>query len=178
LTLNPTVLVVIDAQVGLFEGVSRPADTIARIRELIERAREGTVPVLYLQHDGDPGGTLAVGSPGWQLHPELLPGSQDVVIRKRACDSFFETTLLNELRQRAVGTVVLAGVRTERCVDTTARRAVTLGFDVVLAADGHTTSDGKVLNARQIIEHTNENLDDFGTDDHVVLVRPVTAIDF
>jgi nicotinamidase-related amidase len=178
LNRNPCALLVIDAQVGLFEGVSHPAATIARIRELVDRARERTVPVLYLQHDGDPGGTLAVGSPGWQLHPELPPGPQDVVIRKRACDSFFETTLLDELRQRAVGTVVLAGMRTERCVDTTARRSVTLGFDVVLAADGHTTSDGEVLNARQIIEHTNENLDDFGTDEHVVLVRPVAAIEF
>src|SRR5262245_8898882 len=114
MTLNPTALVVIDAQVGLFESASRPAETRARIRELIERARERSTPVLYLQHDGDPGGPLAVGSPGWQVHPELRPGPQDMVIRKRSSDSFFETTLLDELHQRAVSTVVLAGMRTER----------------------------------------------------------------
>jgi nicotinamidase-related amidase len=177
LTLNPTALLVIDAQVGLFEGASRSTETISRIRQLIDRARERTVPVVYLQHDGDPGGSLAVGSPGWQIHPELAPGPQDLVIRKRACDSYFETPLLDELRQRAIGTVVLTGMRTERCVDTTARRSVTLGFDVVLAADAHTTADGDVLNARQIVDHTNENLDDFGTDDHVVVVRPAEAIE-
>ena len=178
MTNHSTALLVIDAQVGLFANASRPAETIARIRILIDRARERGVPIVYLQHDGDPGGRLAVGSAGWRVLPELAPGPDDVVIRKRASDSFFETALLDELRRRSVGTVVLAGMRTERCIDTTARRSVTLGFDVVLAADAHTTGDGEALTARQIIDHTNENLDDFGTDHHAVTVRPVEAIAF
>jgi nicotinamidase-related amidase len=53
---------------------------------------------------------------------------------------------------------VLVGAQTEYCVDTTARRAVSLGYDVVLVADGHTTSDNGLLTRRQIIGHHNQTL--------------------
>jgi nicotinamidase-related amidase len=172
-----TALLVIDAQAGLLEDAARRSETISCIRELVDRARSRAVPVIYLQHDGDPGGGLEVGSHGWQVHPDLAPADGDLVIRKRASDSFHETALLEELRRRGVTTVVVTGLRTEACVDTTSRRAVTLGFDVLLAADGHTTSDSDVLTAEQIVAHTNHTLDDFGTDAHVVTVRQGAAID-
>jgi nicotinamidase-related amidase len=172
-----TALLVIDAQAGLLEGAARRSETISCIRDLVDRARSRSVPVIYLQHDGDSGGRLEVGSPGWQVHADLAPAGGDLVIRKRASDSFHETALLDELRGRGVTVLVVAGLRTEMCVDTTSRRAVTLGFDVLLAADGHTTSDSEVLTADQIVAHTNHTLDDFGTDAHVVTVRPGAAIE-
>jgi nicotinamidase-related amidase len=178
LTIDQTsALLVIDAQCGLLEVAARPAETISRIRDLVDRARTRAVPVIYLQHDGDPGGRLEIGSPGWRIHPDLAPERGDLVIRKRASDSFHETVLLDALSERHVTTVVVTGLRTEACIDTTSRRAVTLGFDVLLAADAHTTSDRDVLTAEQIIAHTNDTLDDFGTDAHAITVRPAAAID-
>jgi nicotinamidase-related amidase len=173
-----TALLVIDAQVGLFEDAARRETTVQRIRDLIDRARSSGAPVIYLQHDGDPGSRLEVGSPGWAIDPAVAPRDGEAVIHKRASDSFFETPLLDRLRAAGATTLVVTGMRTEMCVDTTSRRAVTLGFDVLLAADAHTTADGGVLSAEQIIAHTNETLDDFGTDAHVVTVRPAGSIDF
>jgi nicotinamidase-related amidase len=173
-----TALLVIDAQVGLLDGAHRSSQTVSRIADLVDRARAREAPVVYMQHDGDPGGRLEVGSPGWLIHPDLSPRDTDLVIRKRASDSFHETSLLDELRARRVTSVVVTGLRTEACVDTTSRRAVSLDFDVLLAADAHTTSDSDVLTAAQIVAHTNHTLDDFGTDAHVVTVLPAAEIDF
>ncbi|WP_437578615.1 isochorismatase family protein [Sorangium sp. So ce887] len=58
--------------------------------------------------------------------------------------------------------VLHGGCKTELCVDTTCRRAVTLGFGVTLAADAHGTSDSPALTAAAIVAHHNRLLDGFG----------------
>lgn len=65
---------------------------------------------------------------------------------------------------------------TEYCVDTTCRRATSLGYDVTLAGDAHLTRDNKVLSAASIIAHHNFLLDGFGAGEHVVRVRPTRLI--
>lgn len=174
-------LLVIDAQVGILGG-AEPAyqrdAVVAHIGELIAKARATGVPVIYLQHDGDKGEPLESGKPGWAIEPALAPAKGDLVIRKRASDSFYETTLQKELAARGIAHLVVTGLRTERCVDTTCRQAVSMGYDVTLAADAHTTKNTDVLSASQIIAHTNDNLDDFGNDAHIVLVQKTRAIAF
>jgi nicotinamidase-related amidase len=54
------------------------------------------------------------------------------------------------------------GLQTELCVDTTVRRACTLGYRITLVADGHSTLDNGVLTAAQIIAHHNATLANFG----------------
>ena len=120
---------------------------------------------------------LAVGTHGWEIHPAVAPAEGEPVVRKRAADSFHETTLGEELSARGVRHLVVAGCRTQYCVDTTCRRATTLGYDVTLASDAHTTTDDK-LSAAQIVEHHNSTLDDFGNDRHVVTVRESKEIEF
>ncbi|MNY71725.1 Isochorismatase family protein [compost metagenome] len=67
---------------------------------------------------------------------------------------------------------------TQFCVDTTVRRAVSLGYDVTLVADGHTTADSAHLAHVDIIAHHNETLDGFGAGDAEVDVRPAAEIFF
>jgi len=59
---------------------------------------------------------------------------------------------------------------TQYCIDTTVRRAVSLGYDVVLAADGHMTADTDALLFEQIIAHHNALLDGFDAGGHAVRV--------
>lgn len=54
--------------------------------------------------------------------------------------------------------LVIVGMKTEYCVDTTCRAAADLGFEVVLVSDAHSTTDSAVLNATQIIAHHNATL--------------------
>lgn len=174
-----TALVVIDVQKGIFSG-KQPSPhwprILQRIGALAARAARAGLPVIYVQHDGTPGHRLEVGSEGWQLDPVLAPTPPSAVCRKTACDSFFETTLEAELDRRAVERLVVAGCMSQFCVDTTCRRAVSLGYDVVLAGDAHATADAGALAADQIIAHHNDTLDGFDAGGAEVRVLPAAAI--
>jgi len=173
-------LLVIDVQNGVVDwsAPSTGGDAVLeRIGALLSKARESGAPVIFVQHDGDEGGRLAVGTGGWEIHPRVSPAEGETVVRKRAADSFYETPLRGELERRGVRRLVVAGCRTQYCVDTTCRTAVSLGYDVTLAADAHTTVDD-VLPAPQIIAHHNSTLDDFGNDRHVVTVKKSDEISF
>ena len=98
------------------------------------------------------------------------------MIRKRACDAFFETPLHTDLAALRITRIVVAGCMTQYCVDTSVRRAVSLGYDVVLAADGHGTADAGGLLFDQIIAHHNSALDGFNAGSHVVHVCPIAGI--
>jgi nicotinamidase-related amidase len=182
-----TALVVIDVQRGILDipGLARKKEidqalvgTVQRIASLLERARRARIPVLYVQHDGGPGHRLEPNTPGWPIRQEISPLSAEPVIRKRACDAFFETRLQEELAARNVKQLVIAGCMTQYCIDTSVRRAVSLGFDVVLAADGHTTADTPTLRFEQIIAHHNALLDGFDAGNHEVRVVPASDINF
>lgn len=54
--------------------------------------------------------------------------------------------------------LVITGLQTAYCVDTTCRRAYSLGYETVLVSDGHSTLDSDILKASQIIAHHNEVL--------------------
>jgi nicotinamidase-related amidase len=154
-------LVVIDVQVAMFDEsdpVYQGAALLTTLGMLIPKARAAGVPVVYVRHDGGPGDPLARGTPGWQIHPSIAPLPGDVIIDKRTPDSFHETPLQGELEARGVSRLVLAGIQTEICVDTTCRRAFSLGYDVTLVTDAHSTWNAGSLTAAQIIDHHNQVL--------------------
>ncbi|HEU5097676.1 MAG TPA: cysteine hydrolase family protein [Roseiflexaceae bacterium] len=178
-----TALLVIDVQVGLIEGASpvyRADSILERIASLIDAARVAGTLVIYAQ-DKDVGG---VGTPEWQIHPAVAPALGEPVVRKAWSDSFRETELAEELGRRAVTHLVIAGMKTNFCIDMTCRRAIALGYDVTLAADAHTTTDNFVLTAAQTIAYHNALLDEFGAEDgfgdgkHWITVRPSSEIAF
>ncbi len=174
-------LLVIDVQVGIARGKDIHAgwpQILGNIVDLIARARARGMPVIFVQHDGEPGDRLQPGGEGWALCPELGVLPSDIVIRKTACDSFFDTSLESTLRGRDIQRLIVAGCMTEYCVDTTVRRAVSLGFDVTLAADAHGTWNSSTLNAGQIIEHHNGLLDQFSAGHAAVTVTPASAVAF
>ncbi len=66
--------------------------------------------------------------------------------------------MLRELNQRGIKQLVIAGMKTEFCVDTTCRAAPELGFRTILISDAHTTMDNAHLSATDIIAHHNSTL--------------------
>ena len=66
----------------------------------------------------------------------------------------------------------------EYCVDTTARRAASLGYDVDLVADGHTTSGNDVLSREQIVGHHNETLANLAVEGVTLRVLPASEVTF
>lgn len=183
-----TALVIIDVQNAILSQQGTPdrqpaidealEALCARLGKLKQAAHVAGIPVVLVQHDGGEKHRLAEGSKGWELRPEIAAGKGDVIVRKRACDSFFETDLEQRLRERDIARLVVGGCMTQFCVDTTVRRAVSMGYDVTLLADGHMTADMGRLSFEDVIAHHNMVLDDFDAGDHVVTVRPASEIRF
>ena len=173
-------LLVIDVQVGIIEGFHayRGRDVLEQINKLLAKARASNMPIIYIQHDGEKGHPLEVGSEGWHIHPAIKPHEGDLIVRKRASDSFFETTLQHELEARGTKHLIVTGCMTEYCVDTTARRAASLGYDVTLVSDAHTTIDNNLLTAAQIIAHHNSLLDGFDAGAHAITVKHSDEVTF
>jgi nicotinamidase-related amidase len=151
-------LVVIDMQAALVAAVWRGDELAERLGRLIVQARGRGIPVVYLQQDGSPNSSFEPGAPGWEIDARVRPGTDDILIRKTATDGFFRTALEHELRDRGVDTLVVTGVASDFCVDSTVRSALSLGFDVQLVADGHSTAERPGLAPDAIIAHHNSVL--------------------
>jgi nicotinamidase-related amidase len=158
---NKSALLVIDVQVGMFpesDPVYNAGVLIENIKALIEKARSSGASIIYVQHNARTGKPLESGASGWDIHPAIQPNVGDTVIQKMTPDSFHETNLQRELSDREIKKLILTGIQTELCIDTTCRRARSLGYDVILAKDAHSTWRRGDLNAQQIIEHHNNLL--------------------
>jgi nicotinamidase-related amidase len=174
-------LLVIDVQQGIFAGREALPDwpqRFKRIQALIQRARGAEVPVIYVQHDGGAGHRLEPGSPGWSLDARLDVRPADPVIRKTAPDSFFETALQAALQAHNIDALAICGCWTNYCVDTTCRRAVSLGYKVQLAGDAHACCDSSALTGQQIIAHHNDILDGLSAGRASLAVKPAAEIVF
>ncbi|MBK7217759.1 MAG: cysteine hydrolase [Candidatus Promineofilum sp.] len=166
-------LLLIDAQVNMFapDPVHDGPVVLSRLKELAGRARAAGVPVIFVRHNGGPDDPDAPHTPGWAIHPALAPAADEAIIDKHTPDAFHQTGLAGVLAERGIRRLVLAGMQTEYCIDTTTRRARSLGYEVVLAADAHSTYPG-ALPAEQVIAHHNSVLKAFAD------VRPAAEIDF
>ncbi|WP_372870740.1 cysteine hydrolase family protein [Shewanella sp.] len=153
-------LLVIDVQTLLFEGDTPPFDAdavIARINTLTQTARENGTSVIFIQHE-QPDTAIARETPGWQLVNKLEVNEDDYLVGKSTPDSFLGTGLKALLDELDVETLAICGYASEFCIDTTVRRALSLGYPVELIGDCHTTHDKAHLNAASIIAHENATL--------------------
>jgi nicotinamidase-related amidase len=153
-------------------------EVAARLGRLKRDAEMRGVPVVMVQHDGDADHRLAVETPGWQFREEVTPRHDSIIIHKRSCDAFYDTELNQTLTELGVQHLLIGGCMTQFCVDTTVRRAVSLGYSVTLLQDGHTTADFGNLTAEQIVDHHNCLLSGFDAGSSSVDVVPTAAVRF
>ncbi|MFI7289612.1 cysteine hydrolase family protein [Streptomyces anulatus] len=172
-------LLVIDMQNTLVAMAYRASVAVAAIAGLQERAREAGAPVVFAQQQDE---ELEPGTEGWRIVPELAPAPGETVVPKAAPDSFLDTELDAVLRARGVTEVVVTGFATEICVESTARQALSRGYDVVLVADGHTTSvrpgPGPYAAPEASVAHHNEIYRNLRFPGRRVRVRPAAEVDF
>ncbi len=166
-------LLVIDIQRGAFDGVRwHPIDSadsfIARANQLVDAARAGGHPVVFIQHCEDtPGELFETGSAQWELHDSLVPAASEPVVRKYASNAFEGTDLQQQLQALGVDSLVLCGLQSEFCISNTTRGALTLGYPVQLAQDAHSTWATPEHSAADIKAEVNTQLARAGA----VLVR-------
>ncbi len=133
-------LLVIDVQNEYFWGalpITHPAGHLEKILGTMDTARAKGVPTVVIQHGfRDPTKAFfVVGSPTWELHPEVASRPADHRINKELPGSFTGTDLGDWLEARGVDTVTIAGYMTHMCCDTTARQAAHRGLKVEFLSD-------------------------------------------
>lgn len=155
-------LLILDIQVGLVHGPETPwhcEALLKTVNSLMDRARNAGAPIFLARHVGPAGSPIEPGSPLTRVAQELKLLGGEVVFEKRRPNAFAMTGLADQLRACGATGVVVTGMKTQYCVDSTCRAARDLGFDTVLIADGHTCSDTPVIKAEDIIAHHNATLE-------------------
>ena len=147
-------LLIIDVQNDYLPGGSNelfhPLEAEKRIQELIAESRACGRPVVYIQHFNPPDDTFFVeGTSGAEISDRIRPQPDDKVIIKRYPNSFLETELDAYLKSLQADTLIICGMMTRMCVDTTVRAAMDYGYQVKLVADACATMD-LVLNGETI----------------------------
>jgi nicotinamidase-related amidase len=142
-----TALLVVDLQKGIVGlPTAHPiADVMANTVKLLGAFRRRGLPVVLINVDGGAPGRVEQSRArgdmpaGWtDLVPELDRQPSDHVVTKRTWGAFTNTDLEQRLRHAGVTQVVIAGVATGAGVESTARHAHELGFNVALAVDAMT----------------------------------------
>ncbi|MER6119329.1 isochorismatase family protein [Streptomyces sp. NPDC001743] len=170
-TPHRAALLVIDMQHAVQPLMHRADHTVGTIAGLSSRARAANVPVITVQQWGC-----------GEVLPALAPRSGEPVVTKACADAFLNTGLDETLTRLGVTEVLVTGFATENCVETTARQALSHGYDLVLVADGHTTSvrsqPTDFAPADRAIAHHNEIYRHIDFPDRAVRVLPAGEIDF
>ena len=131
-----TAVLVIDIQNFYFPGGSiplvEPEKAAANAAKVIEQARTGRLPVIYVQHDAPK---------GMDISDIVKPLAGESVFVKKEINCFNGTGLLEHLKNLGVGTLVICGMQTHMCVEAAVRAAHDLGFKVILVHDACATRD-------------------------------------
>lgn len=142
-----TAVLLIDLQ-EYFREIIDPI--LENILGLISIVREKNIPLFFTQHGHQPGkdhgmlgqwwaDLIIEGSQDARLLPELNAGKKDHVIPKSTYSAFHKTILEEKLKDWGISDLVIGGVMTNLCCETTVRDAFVRDFRVFFLADGSST---------------------------------------
>lgn len=140
-----TALLIIDIQNDYFPGGSMElvgaTEAGARAELALALFRERSWPVVHVQHVADESNAtfFRPNTPGVEIHPCVIPLPGESIIQKHYPNAFRETFLLKHLRSHDVTRLVIVGMMTHMCIDTSVRAAADLGFECLLAHDACAT---------------------------------------
>ncbi|MHA1981486.1 MAG: cysteine hydrolase family protein [Promethearchaeota archaeon] len=172
-----TALLIVDVQIGMFTDPNYPLyngeELLDTLESLIKKARYEDIPIIYIQHEGGSGDSLDPTTEGFKIHQRIAPLSGDYIISKTRPNAFYKTKLKQTLDELGILQLIICGIQSEMCVDTTCRQASDLDYNVMLVKDGHTTFDSPVLKAADIIKHHNFLLASWAA-----VIKPEKEIEF
>ena len=120
---------------------------LCKTRAVLDRFREKGLPVIFVQHiNTRPDASFFLpDTVGAEIHPDIAPAGDEPIVVKHAPNSFFRTNLLELLQAREVNELVVCGMMTHMCIDTTVRAAKDYGIPVTLLYDACAARDLKIM---------------------------------
>lgn len=182
---SKTALIIVNMQQGVLDHCVHPKKVLTRIADLVSRARDTGTPIYWVQDDRE----FERHSAGWRLAAGLEAQDDEHRIFKSYRDAFTGTGLHASLIAEDVGHLVVCGAQSDYALRTAAGRAASMGYDVTVVRDAHTTGaetfEGQTLTGDQIIAHTNAyfatldypNQDFLLKHSHEVVFQPVSVHD-
>ena len=156
----------IDMQGFIVDITAGGSDLLDRINRLIRVCREKNILIVHTAHviraDGSNAGVMAEiapivregllneGSEAIKLHKDLDIRDDDILLNKPKFGAFYGTDLETMLRYRGIDTVIIAGIATNICCETSAREATVRDFRVFFLSDGTATYDIGDQSAQQL----------------------------
>ncbi|MEN0001118.1 MAG: cysteine hydrolase family protein [Pseudomonadota bacterium] len=164
-----TALVLVDVQCAFLEWEAsgrrrNNRDAVGHMIALLAAFRLARLPVYHVRHASvEPGSALRPEASGFAPIAGVESLDGEPVITKNVNSAFIGTDLEEQLRVAGTTTLVIAGITTNHCVETTTRMAGNLGFDTCLVEDAcytfdRTGYDGALERAEDIHAMTLSNL--------------------
>ena len=153
-------LIIIDIQNDYFQGgnceLVNPVEASLKAKELLKYFRKNSMPIFHIQHINLRKGAtyFLLNTKGVEIHENVKPLEDEIIIEKNFPNSFFKTKLENELKKQNIKELVICGMMSHMCIDSTTRAAFDLGFYCTVAHDACTTKDleffGKKIKANEV----------------------------
>lgn len=158
--MENTALLIIDVQNDYFPGGKMTLEGTEKasrnIQQILAHFRKNNLPLVHIKHiSTNEGATFFLPkTSGAEIHPSVSPSGDEKVIVKHFPNSFRETELLEYLQSKNIKNLVITGMMTDVCVESTTRAAFDLGFNNTIIGDATATRDrelhGNVVKAADV----------------------------
>lgn len=155
-------LIIIDVQNDYFPGgkfaLANTSVSLQNTLKLQSYFRSKQLPIFYIQHIKTDlnANFFAKGTLGVEIHSQLLPihHQYEYIITKAFPNSFYQTDLQQELQKEKIEQLVICGMMSHMCIDSTTRQACEFDYQPILIHDACTTCDlkfeGKIISAQTV----------------------------
>lgn len=163
ISIDRSALLVIDVQDSFKAGPRWERRSSPKFEEnidwLVQAYRTAGLPVIFVLHT-DPDDGFATDSPYFKLMDFLVRQEEEPLLIKNTRNAFTSTNLQDRLWEKGVERLVITGIQTEQCCETTARLAADLGYDVDFVTEATMTfpiadpATGDELSTDEILRRT------------------------
>jgi nicotinamidase-related amidase len=129
---------------------------VSNVKEIINKARENKIEVIYVRHDDGTGSELTKGTDGFQIYEEFKPINEEKIFDKNVNSAFKGTGLLEYLIDKGEKDIIIVGLQTDYCIDATIKCGFEHGFNIIVPAYANTTVDNKFMSTEKSYKYYNE----------------------
>jgi len=154
--MSKKVLLVVDVQTAMIDDQPyNYENVIANIKQLLQVARASHTEVVYVRHDGGSGDIMEAGGDGWQIYHEIAPMDGEKIFEKNFNSAFKNTGLKEYLDSQNVTTIILVGLQSEYCIDTTCKCAFEYGYKLIMPEETNSTYDNEFMSGEELYRFYN-----------------------
>lgn len=151
------ILLVVDTQkLIIHENLYKFNTFVSNVREIIKKARENNIEVIYVCHDDGVGSELTKGTNGFEIYEEFQPINDEKIFNKNVNSAFKWTGLLEYLISKGEKDIIVVGLQTDYCIDATIKCGFEHGFNIIVPSYGNTTVGNTFMSSEQSYKYYNE----------------------